>query len=914
MDKERFYLRFPIQYRIEHWLMAVNFILLAITGLIQMYAEAPVSIWIANIFGSPDTVRVWHHTCAVILIIQIMVHIGFVTYREFITLQPRDIIPGPEDTKNALLTFFYNIGFHPEKPKEGRYTFAEKAEYWAVVWGTLIMVISGYIMWNPVYVTRFFPGEIIPAAKVAHGMEAILAVLAILVWHFYFVLFKKFNTSMWTGYLTEEDMEEEHPLELEKYRAGELNKPIPKDIKIRYWQHYFPMFTFFCMGFLYLTYLFVTFEQTAIDTEVPAENVQIFAPLDGAGPTGALISSGDKETWPGFEVTVIPSDYTWADEIKDIFGSTCTGCHGENGSAGLNLASYTALMDSGIIKPGDVEGSYLLDKVGGGDHYAKFSEENLNKVISWIEGGAPSGDGEDGGGDESATGRTGVTWSMGISAMLQSNCGSCHGSMASGGLNVTAYENLMDAEVVTPFDAEASSLYTKIADGSHMGKLGDEDLATLRNWISEGAISGAGGEEAGEPAGRTGLTWETGISGIFATNCGTCHSSGGMGGVNFGSYATIMDAGVISPGNADGSKVIQKIAGGNHMGKLSSEDLATVKNWINAGAPGEGSGEEEIEEEAGEEEVEISGDITWDNGISAMLSKCAGCHGAGAMAGIDFRTYDSAMSSGVIVAGNSSGSRIVTKMQSGSHPVLLSDSELANLEAWIDAGASGPGGAPEPEEEEEPVEEEATEQEPDEFAGGVPDYYWEDVYALFESNCLTCHGSMKSGGLDLRSYNTIMEAGVVTPDEPDSSRIIQKLQFGDHYAQLESGDLSVLRAWILGGARHFPPGIESIEVEEPEEEPPAAEPSETESSGYTWDSDIGEIFASNCTTCHGSMAIAGVNMSSFREFMDSGVITPGDPDNSKVVMKMRAGGHAGNMTDEELQKIIEWIESGAPGS
>jgi hypothetical protein len=42
---------------------------------------------------------------------------------------------------------------------------------------------------------------------VAHGYEAILAVLAIIIWHFYYVLVKNINQSMFTGYISEEMME-----------------------------------------------------------------------------------------------------------------------------------------------------------------------------------------------------------------------------------------------------------------------------------------------------------------------------------------------------------------------------------------------------------------------------------------------------------------------------------------------------------------------------------------------------------------------------------------------------------------------------------------------------------------------------------------------------------------------------------
>ncbi|MBK7452547.1 MAG: hypothetical protein IPJ46_02175 [Anaerolineales bacterium] len=76
------------------------------------------------------------------------------------------------------------------------------------------------LMWNPITSAKFLPGEIIPAAKATHGGEAVLAVLAIILWHFYGVHIKFFNKAMWTGKMTEEQMQHEHPLELAAIKAG----------------------------------------------------------------------------------------------------------------------------------------------------------------------------------------------------------------------------------------------------------------------------------------------------------------------------------------------------------------------------------------------------------------------------------------------------------------------------------------------------------------------------------------------------------------------------------------------------------------------------------------------------------------------------------------------------------------------
>lgn len=105
----------------------------------------------------------------------------------------------PQDMKDGLQALLYNVGFAKSPPKMGRYTFEEKFEYWAFVWGYTVMAISGFLMWNPVISFKILPGELFPAARAAHGGEAVLAVLAILVWHMYHVRIKRVNNAMFTG-------------------------------------------------------------------------------------------------------------------------------------------------------------------------------------------------------------------------------------------------------------------------------------------------------------------------------------------------------------------------------------------------------------------------------------------------------------------------------------------------------------------------------------------------------------------------------------------------------------------------------------------------------------------------------------------------------------------------------------------
>jgi len=114
----------------------------------------------------------------------------------------------------------YNLRISKTPQRMGQYSFDEKFEYWAFVWGYSVMGITGFIIWSPITATKYLPGEFVPAAKAAHGGEAVLAVLAILIWHLYHVGVRRSAKLMVTGPQTDEEMKHEHPLELDAIKAG----------------------------------------------------------------------------------------------------------------------------------------------------------------------------------------------------------------------------------------------------------------------------------------------------------------------------------------------------------------------------------------------------------------------------------------------------------------------------------------------------------------------------------------------------------------------------------------------------------------------------------------------------------------------------------------------------------------------
>ena len=241
---------------------------------------------------------------------------------------------------------------------------------------------TGFMLWNPIAVTKVLPGQFIPAAKVAHGLEAVLAVLAILLWHFYNVHLKSFNTSMFNGKMSRHHMEEEHGEELEQIDADATAKPLPAETQRKRLRIFVPIaavLTIFTLGF---TYWFVTFEETSLTTISPIEeNVAVFAPQT---PTPAP-TKAPTPTPAAVAAT------TWDGGINQVLKDACGLCH--SAEPALVVLNYIDLLKGGpsgaALVAGKPEESLLLTKLADGKHPGNFTEEQLKLVTDWILAGAP---------------------------------------------------------------------------------------------------------------------------------------------------------------------------------------------------------------------------------------------------------------------------------------------------------------------------------------------------------------------------------------------------------------------------------------------------------------------------------------------------------------------------------------------
>lgn len=224
VQHERTFPRFTVAQRWEHVVLMLSGLVLFLTGLPQKYRESSIS---QDLLSTPDRIeliRQIHHVAAIVLALLAAYHLGRIFYLMAKRRLPGDLLPTWQDVRDAGHMLQYLLFLRSDKPKFGRYNFEQKVTYWVVFFGLLIMGVSGFIIWFPVFFTRFLPGGVVPAAKLAHSTEAIVIAIFVIVWHVYHVHVERTNLSMFTGRVSEEEMKEFHEKEYERLtRQSESN-------------------------------------------------------------------------------------------------------------------------------------------------------------------------------------------------------------------------------------------------------------------------------------------------------------------------------------------------------------------------------------------------------------------------------------------------------------------------------------------------------------------------------------------------------------------------------------------------------------------------------------------------------------------------------------------------------------------
>ncbi len=228
------FLRLSWRRRLEHHAGAVLFILLAATGLAQRFHGAAWADWIILTLGGIDASRLVHRWAGLAFALLTLQHVVVALWGVVIGGWRPSMVVNKKDFEDLVVNLRYYLGLSERPARCDRYDYRQKFEYWGVVLGGILMAATGFVLWFPIQFFRllpFLPGEIVPAAKTAHGNEAMLALIVIVVWHIYNAVFSPevfpLDTVIFTGRISRRRMIHEHPLEYERITGLRLEEPRP---------------------------------------------------------------------------------------------------------------------------------------------------------------------------------------------------------------------------------------------------------------------------------------------------------------------------------------------------------------------------------------------------------------------------------------------------------------------------------------------------------------------------------------------------------------------------------------------------------------------------------------------------------------------------------------------------------------
>ncbi|MGD0075981.1 MAG: cytochrome b/b6 domain-containing protein [Candidatus Binataceae bacterium] len=218
-------IRFSVRQRIEHLIVMSLFIILAATGLAQKFYSARWAQWTIAAMGGLDRARWLHREAGLLFAAITIIHLGVALALVVSRRSRPSIVPTRKDFTDAIMMMRYYLRLSDEEAHFDRYDYRQKFEYWGLVLGSGLMIVTGLMLYFPILTTSYLPGEIIPAAQMAHSNEGLLAFLVVITWHIYNAHFSPdvfpFDRTIFTGKMSVERMEKEHPLEYAQMRPDE---------------------------------------------------------------------------------------------------------------------------------------------------------------------------------------------------------------------------------------------------------------------------------------------------------------------------------------------------------------------------------------------------------------------------------------------------------------------------------------------------------------------------------------------------------------------------------------------------------------------------------------------------------------------------------------------------------------------
>ncbi len=177
-----------VNERFQHGVLVSTFILLAVTGLALKHPDVARLRYLAP--ADEALRRSVHRWAALLFKLLSVYHAFYLAFTQRGRFVIREMRPRWSDVKDRGAVLSYNMGFRKALPSLTRfYGYPEKIEYWSLVWGSIIMIATGAALVFNNFALKHFPLWTFDLATMVHYYEAILACLAIVIWHFYGVIF-----------------------------------------------------------------------------------------------------------------------------------------------------------------------------------------------------------------------------------------------------------------------------------------------------------------------------------------------------------------------------------------------------------------------------------------------------------------------------------------------------------------------------------------------------------------------------------------------------------------------------------------------------------------------------------------------------------------------------------------------------
>jgi formate dehydrogenase subunit gamma len=197
MSNDRLITRYYPRDRLQHWAIAIAFVLLALGGLALFH---PAFFFLTNLFGGGTWTRILHPFLGLVLVVFFFPFMG--------RLAPHNRMT---DADRAWLKRVRDVLARRTEglPDVGRYNAGQKQLFWVMFYSILILLITGLVLWQP-YITPLFPVWLVRLAVLVHAVTAFV-IIAGIIGHVYMAYWTRSIGAMTRGTVTHAWAKHHHP-------------------------------------------------------------------------------------------------------------------------------------------------------------------------------------------------------------------------------------------------------------------------------------------------------------------------------------------------------------------------------------------------------------------------------------------------------------------------------------------------------------------------------------------------------------------------------------------------------------------------------------------------------------------------------------------------------------------------------